>query len=58
MPVNIIGDDTIVFYRGKGYVQPKVMSPIDTLSKKRVSPSKLLLALASGCVTLKSTLVC
>lgn len=58
VPVNIIGDDTIVFYRGKGYVQPKVMSPIDTLSKKRVSPSKLLLALASGCVTLKSTLVC
>uniref|UniRef100_A0A1J3JI30 Putative CRM domain-containing protein, chloroplastic n=1 Tax=Noccaea caerulescens TaxID=107243 RepID=A0A1J3JI30_NOCCA len=35
VPVNIIGDDTIVFYRGKGYVQPKVMSPIDTLSKKR-----------------------
>ncbi|CAN8247284.1 unnamed protein product [Cochlearia groenlandica] len=35
VPVNIIGDDTIVFYRGKGYVQPQVMSPIDTLSKKR-----------------------
>ncbi|KAG2331925.1 hypothetical protein Bca4012_018492 [Brassica carinata] len=35
VPVNIIGDDTIIFYRGKGYVQPKVMSPIDTLSKKR-----------------------
>ncbi|KAJ0238886.1 hypothetical protein HA466_0234280 [Hirschfeldia incana] len=35
VPVNVIGDDTIIFYRGKGYVQPKVMSPIDTLSKKR-----------------------
>ncbi|ESQ51325.1 hypothetical protein EUTSA_v10016829mg [Eutrema salsugineum] len=35
VPVNIIGDDTIIFYRGKGYVQPQVMSPIDTLSKKR-----------------------
>ncbi|KAJ4891199.1 RNA-binding CRS1 / YhbY (CRM) domain protein [Raphanus sativus] len=35
VPVDIVGDDTIVFYRGKGYVQPKVMSPIDTLSKKR-----------------------
>ncbi|TYI66585.1 hypothetical protein E1A91_D09G234300v1 [Gossypium mustelinum] len=34
-PVQIIGDDTIVFYRGKNYVQPEVMSPVDTLSKKR-----------------------
>nr|XP_017238209.1 PREDICTED: uncharacterized CRM domain-containing protein At3g25440, chloroplastic [Daucus carota subsp. sativus] len=34
-PIHIIGDDTIIFYRGKDYVQPKVMSPIDTLSKKR-----------------------
>ncbi|GJM91833.1 hypothetical protein PR202_ga08250 [Eleusine coracana subsp. coracana] len=33
--VNIIGDDTIVFYRGKNYVQPDVMLPIDTLSKKK-----------------------
>ncbi|CAN7011423.1 unnamed protein product, partial [Brassica oleracea var. botrytis] len=23
VPVNIVGDDTIIFYRGKGYVQPK-----------------------------------
>lgn len=37
IPVQIIGDDTIVFYRGKNYVQPEVMSPIDTLSKKKVS---------------------
>lgn len=37
IPIQIIGDDTIVFYRGKEYVQPKVMSPVDTLSKKRVS---------------------
>jgi RNA-binding protein YhbY len=36
IPVNIIGDDTIVFYRGKNYVQPEVMSPVDTLSKKKV----------------------
>ncbi|XP_021290480.1 uncharacterized CRM domain-containing protein At3g25440, chloroplastic [Herrania umbratica] len=35
IPVQIIGDYTIVFYRGKNYVQPEVMSPIDTLSKKR-----------------------
>lgn len=34
-PVQIIGDDTIIFYRGKNYVQPRVMSPIDTLSKKK-----------------------
>ncbi|KAL7152904.1 hypothetical protein ABFS83_04G129300 [Erythranthe nasuta] len=35
-PIHIIGDDTIIFYRGKDYVQPEVMSPVDTLSKKRV----------------------
>lgn len=35
LPIQIIGDDTIVFYRGKDYVQPEVMSPIDTLSKKK-----------------------
>ncbi|KAL4298407.1 hypothetical protein GQ457_12G002690 [Hibiscus cannabinus] len=35
IPVQIIGDDTIVFYRGKNYMQPEVMSPVDTLSKKR-----------------------
>ncbi|KAK3008525.1 hypothetical protein RJ639_013264, partial [Escallonia herrerae] len=34
-PIHIIGYDTIIFYRGKDYVQPEVMSPIDTLSKKR-----------------------
>lgn len=34
-PVQIIGDDTVVFYRGKNYSQPEIMSPIDTLSKKR-----------------------
>lgn len=36
IPIHIIGDDTIIFYRGKNYVQPDVMSPIDTLSKKKV----------------------
>lgn len=37
IPIHMIGDDTIIFYRGKDYVQPEVMSPVDTLSKKRVS---------------------
>lgn len=37
VPIEIIGNDTIIFYRGKNYVQPEVMSPVDTLSKKRVS---------------------
>lgn len=35
IPIQIIGDDTAIFYRGKNYVQPEVMSPVDTLSKKR-----------------------
>ncbi|XP_039007404.1 uncharacterized CRM domain-containing protein At3g25440, chloroplastic-like [Hibiscus syriacus] len=35
IPVQIIGDDTIIFYLGKNYVQPELMSPVDTLSKKR-----------------------
>uniref|UniRef100_A0ACD5WKH7 Uncharacterized protein n=1 Tax=Avena sativa TaxID=4498 RepID=A0ACD5WKH7_AVESA len=35
VPINTVGNDTIVFYRGKDYVQPDVMSPIDTLSKKK-----------------------
>ncbi|XP_051145704.1 uncharacterized CRM domain-containing protein At3g25440, chloroplastic [Andrographis paniculata] len=35
IPIQIIGDDTVIFYRGKNYVQPEVMSPVDTLSKKR-----------------------
>ncbi|XVF29378.1 hypothetical protein REPUB_Repub15cG0115800 [Reevesia pubescens] len=35
IPVQMTGDDTIVFYRGKNYVQPEVMSPVDTLSKKK-----------------------
>ncbi|MQL74849.1 hypothetical protein Taro_007220 [Colocasia esculenta] len=34
-PIQTIGNDTIVFYRGKNYTQPEVMSPVDTLSKKR-----------------------
>ncbi|KAJ0977113.1 hypothetical protein J5N97_012587 [Dioscorea zingiberensis] len=34
-PIQVIGEDTIVFYRGKNYVQPEVMSPINTLSKKK-----------------------
>eukprot|EP00268_Persea_americana_P017761 TRINITY_DN185_c2_g1_i4.p1 TRINITY_DN185_c2_g1~~TRINITY_DN185_c2_g1_i4.p1 ORF type:complete len:449 (+),score=96.31 TRINITY_DN185_c2_g1_i4:35-1381(+) len=34
-PIQIIGNDAIIFYRGKNYVQPEVMSPVDTLSKKK-----------------------
>lgn len=49
IPLHIIGDNTIIFYRGKDYVQPEVMSPIDTLSKKRVSV--LILILASSLVS-------
>ena len=36
IPLQIIGDDTIIFDCGKNYEQPEVMSPIDTLSKKKV----------------------
>lgn len=35
IPIHITGDDTIIFYRGKNYIQPEVMSPVDTLSKKK-----------------------
>ncbi|XP_043693144.1 CRM-domain containing factor CFM9, mitochondrial-like [Telopea speciosissima] len=35
IPIQIIGDDTIIFYRGINYIQLEIMSPIDTLSKKR-----------------------
>ncbi|XP_004251895.1 uncharacterized CRM domain-containing protein At3g25440, chloroplastic [Solanum lycopersicum] len=35
IPIQIIANDTIVFYRGREYVQPEIMYPIDTLSKKR-----------------------
>lgn len=41
IPIQIIGNDTIIFYRGRNYVQPEVMSPIDTLSKKRVRLTNL-----------------
>lgn len=33
--IDIKPDNTIIFYRGKNYVQPKVMSPSDTLSKQK-----------------------
>ncbi|KAG5071381.1 hypothetical protein JHK86_006592 [Glycine max] len=35
IPLQIIGDDTIIFDCGKNYEQPEVMSPIDTLSKNK-----------------------
>ena len=34
--IDITGDQTIIFYRGKNYVQPQVMSPPGTLSKQKV----------------------
>lgn len=42
IPIQIIADDTIVFYRGRDYVQPEIMSPIDTLSKKKVNLLELI----------------
>lgn len=33
--IDIKPDNTIIFYRGKNYVQPEVMSPPDTLSKNK-----------------------
>lgn len=35
--IDIKQNNTIIFYRGKNYVQPEVMSPPDTLSKEKVS---------------------
>ncbi|XP_021911044.1 uncharacterized CRM domain-containing protein At3g25440, chloroplastic [Carica papaya] len=34
--IDIKPDNSIIFYRGKNYVQPNVMSPPDTLSKAKV----------------------
>jgi len=34
--IDIKPNNIIIFYRGKNYVQPKVMSPPDTLSKAKV----------------------
>lgn len=33
--IDIKANNTIIFYRGKNYVQPEVMSPPDTLSKNK-----------------------
>ncbi|XWS68316.1 hypothetical protein CRYUN_Cryun04dG0079900 [Craigia yunnanensis] len=33
--IDIKPNNTIIFYRGKNYVQPKIMSPPDTLSKNK-----------------------
>ncbi|XP_059648077.1 uncharacterized CRM domain-containing protein At3g25440, chloroplastic [Cornus florida] len=33
--IDIKPNNTIIFYRGKNYVQPKIMSPPDTLSKAK-----------------------
>ncbi|GAB2286897.1 hypothetical protein Dimus_021285 [Dionaea muscipula] len=35
--IDVMPNDTIIFYRGKNYVQPEVMSPPDTLSKDKVT---------------------
>lgn len=33
--IDIMKDNTIIFYRGKNYVRPEILSPEDTLSKKK-----------------------
>eukprot|EP01018_Ginkgo_biloba_P038486 Gb_06284 [translate_table: standard] len=33
--IDMKGDNTIIFYRGKNYVRPEILSPKDTLSKKK-----------------------
>lgn len=33
--IDIKADNTIIFYRGKNYVQPEIMSPTNTLSKTK-----------------------
>ncbi|PIA43356.1 hypothetical protein AQUCO_01900023v1 [Aquilegia coerulea] len=33
--IDITANNTIIFYRGKNYVRPEVMSPTDTLSKSK-----------------------
>ncbi|KAK2982347.1 hypothetical protein RJ640_009044 [Escallonia rubra] len=35
MVIDIKPNNTILFYRGKNYVQPTIMSPLDTLSKAK-----------------------
>lgn len=35
--IDIKPDNTVIFYRGKNYVRPEVMSPPDTLSKTKVT---------------------
>lgn len=49
--IDIKPNNTIIFYRGKNYVQPKVMSPPDTLSKQKVTKS-------SFCVTVTYAVRC
>ena len=43
--IDIKPNNTIIFYRGKNYVQPQVMSPPDTLSKSKVILAFLLIIL-------------
>ncbi|CAN1239572.1 Uncharacterized CRM domain-containing protein At3g25440, chloroplastic [Linum grandiflorum] len=38
--IDIKPNDSIIFYRGKNYVQPEVLSPPDTLSKAKVALEK------------------
>ncbi|KAJ6877568.1 hypothetical protein NC651_030349 [Populus alba x Populus x berolinensis] len=53
--IDIRPDSTIIFYRGKNYVQPKIMSPPDTLSKdKACSEGKRgRIQFSEGCKQLK-----
>lgn len=43
--IDIKANNTIIFYRGKNYVQPNIMSPPDTLSKDKVISALPLMAI-------------
>ncbi|RZC19517.1 putative CRM domain-containing protein, chloroplastic [Glycine soja] len=47
--IDIKPNNTIIFYRGKNYVKPEVMSPPNTLSKAKNSPDELYLLFQQFC---------
>ena len=54
--IDIKPNNTIIFYRGKNYVQPQVMSPLNTLSKSKVTLAFLLIIIC--CVFFLCVRVC
>ncbi|KAI3712373.1 hypothetical protein L1987_70927 [Smallanthus sonchifolius] len=48
--IDIKPNNVIIFYRGKNYVQPEIMSPPDTLSKAKDHPFKRQETLPSGLI--------